>query len=156
MAEERLATEKRKQAAEELRVNREKAMEAASENADVLDSLLEKLRNGDTVGRKSRRRGGAGTAAESRPAVPTTLQLDSNASGDTADIARDMLAQLQSNGFVAAQPSSPSPVPSTSQRRRRRRLEVKSEDLRDSDDVSGLQSPIKGEASDGGVSDDIR
>jgi cytokinesis protein len=158
MADERLATEKRKQAAEELRAHREKAMEAANENADVLDSLLEKLRNGDTVVRKTRRRGGAGAGAgsESRPAVPTSLQLDSTASGDTADIARDMLAQLQSNGFVAAQPSPTFPPPSTTQRRRRKRLEVTSEDFPEQEDVGGLQSPSTEElGSEGGVSDDI-
>ncbi|EEB88346.1 hypothetical protein MPER_13864, partial [Moniliophthora perniciosa FA553] len=68
-AEERLAVEKRKQAAEEMRANREKALEAAgnNENNDVLDSLLEKLRSGDTAPRKSRRaKGAAGT----RHAVP--------------------------------------------------------------------------------------
>lgn len=95
MAEERLATEKRKQAAQEMKEHREKVAAANNESDDVLDSLLEKLRNGEGVGRKSRRTRGP---IELQPAIPLTLQLDSNEASDTADIARDMLANLQSDG----------------------------------------------------------
>lgn len=115
-----MAVEKRKLAAEEMKANRQKALEASSaqenEDTSALDTLLEKLRNGDTVGRRARR---ARPSAEPRPAIPLTLSLDETSGGtDTADIARDMLARLQSDGFEAFTPSSPTPQP---QRRRRRR-----------------------------------
>jgi cytokinesis protein len=118
--------EKRKQAAEEAKANRAKAREAASaeddENSAVLDTLLEKLRNGDNVGRRARR---ARTGAGSRPSVPLNLDTDSLLSAgktgsDTADIALNMLAQLKSNGFEAITPGSPtaSSVPNRRTRRR--------------------------------------
>jgi cytokinesis protein len=84
-----------------------------NEDDDVLDTLLEKLRNGDTVSRRNRRNR---SGNENRPSVPQSLNLD----GETpaaADVARDMLARLQSDGFVT--PASPT-VP-VAQRRRRRR-----------------------------------
>lgn len=120
--------EKRKQAAEEAKLNRERAKEAASaadENTDVLDNLLEKLRNGDNIGRKARR---ARPSAASRPAAP--LDLSAGALGnDTADLARDMLARLKSDGFDAGLPPT-SPTSSTAPpRRSRRRVRGISEDL---------------------------
>ncbi|KAJ3990055.1 hypothetical protein F5890DRAFT_875271 [Lentinula detonsa] len=122
-AEERLALQKRKQAAQEMKETRERAAAANNETDDVLDSLLEKLRNGEGVSRKSRRT----RAAEAQPAVPLTLQLDSSVVNDTADIARDMLAQLQSNGFAPmSSPTAPS-NPST-RRRTRRRMEAPTSD----------------------------
>jgi cytokinesis protein len=123
-ADEKLALEKRKQAQEESRVNRQKALdtEPTDEDSDVLDALLQKLRNGDTVSRRTRRRtrlNGDGHA------VPLSVTLDkSPAGGATADIARDMLAQLQSQGFV----TPASPTVAASQRRRRRRTETASSD----------------------------
>lgn len=121
MAEERLATEKRKQAAQEMKEHREKVAAANNESDDVLDSLLEKLRNGEGVGRKSRRTRGP---IELQPAIPLTLQLDSNEASDTADIARDMLANLQSDGFVAPIPSPTVPTNPSTRRRTRRRMEA--------------------------------
>ena len=93
---------------------------AGSEDGDtsVLDNLLEKLRNGDTVGRRARR---ARPSAENRPAMPTILNTDGNpGSGvdDTADIARDMLARLQSDGFPAFEANS-TPTPRRQTRRKR-------------------------------------
>lgn len=111
--------EKRRQAMDEQRANRQKALDAAPpvEGDDVLDNLLEKLRNGDTVGRRARR---ARPSAENRGVVPLTLTLNGTTpSDDTVDIARDMLARLQSDGFVAP----PTPTTSVAQRRRRRRTE---------------------------------
>ena len=121
-AEERAAVEKRKQAAEVQRANREKAMEASANNEDndALDSVLEKLRSGSTAPRKSRR-ARPGTSSRPRPAVPQTLAVDQNATGEAADIARDMLAQLQSN-FPMPSPSPTASVPST--RRRRKRIDT--------------------------------
>lgn len=124
LAEEQLALQKRKQAAQEMKETREKAAAATTETDDVLDSLLEKLRNGEGVGRKPRRTRGA---AELQPVVPLALQLDGT-TDDTADIARDMLAQLQSNGFVA--PISPTaPTNPSTRRRTRRRMEASTEGL---------------------------
>lgn len=58
-------------------------------------------------------------------AVPLSLTLEGASAGDaTADIARDMLAQLQSQGFV----TPASPTVANSQRRRRRRTETTSSD----------------------------
>lgn len=106
-----------------MRENREKAAAANNESDDVLDSLLEKLRNGEG-GRKSRRTRGT---AEAQPAIPLTLQLDSSAVNDTADIARDMLAQLQSNGFAPMPSPTATSNPST-RRRTRRRMEAPTSD----------------------------
>lgn len=122
-ADEKLALEKRKQAQEENRINRQKALdsEPANEDSDVLDALLQKLRNGDTVGRRTRR---TRPSVDSR-VVPLSFALEGSPAGDTtADIARDMLAQLQSQGFVTSASSS---MVAASQRRRRRRTETASE-----------------------------
>ena len=122
-----MAIQKRKQAIEESKLTRQKAQEEAvangtagpeDEDTSVLDNLLEKLRNGDTVGRRTRR---ARPSAENRPAMPTLLNTDGNpGSGvdDTADIARDMLARLQSDGFQAFDANS-TPTPRRQTRRRR-------------------------------------
>lgn len=115
MAEERAAIEKRRAAAEENKANRQKAQDAAvpNENDDVLDTLLEKLRNGDTVNRRTRRNR---SGADRRPSVPQSLNVEGETPG-TADVARDMLARLQSDGFV----TPASPTVAVSQRRRRLR-----------------------------------
>ena len=120
-AEERKAQEKRKQAAEETRANRQKALDASAtlenEDTSVLDNLLEKLRNGDTVGRKTRR---ARPTQDNPRNVPFSITADGSILGnDTADIARDMLARLKSDGFEAFAPplSSPTATPRTRRRR---------------------------------------
>jgi len=119
--DEETAAEKRRQYAEDAKVTRQKALDAAStlgsEDNQTLDKLLEQLSNGDAVGRWRRK---ARPSAESRPLIPSKLALDGSLPGpgnDTADIARDMLARLQSDGFDTFAPSSPT----TSQRRRRKR-----------------------------------
>lgn len=122
-AEEKLALEKRKQAQEESRLHRQKAIdsEPVDEDSDVLDALLQKLRNGDTVSRRTRR---TRPSTDNR-GVPLSLSIEGTSGGDaTADIARDMLAQLQSQGFV----TPASPAVAASQRRRRRRAETASSD----------------------------
>ncbi|KAJ7752130.1 hypothetical protein B0H16DRAFT_816985 [Mycena metata] len=117
LAEERAALEKRRAAADEVRAKRDKLMDETppNEDDDVLDTLLEKLRNGDTVNRRTRKNR---FGSDKRPSVPQSLNSD----GETpaaADVARDMLARLQSDGFVT--PASPT-VPVAQRRRRRRDL----------------------------------
>lgn len=110
--------EKRKQATEQLKASR--STEAMStEDANVLDNLLEKLRSGDAVKKKHKR---------PRPGE-SAVQIEGNSVNEAADIARGMLAQLQSSGFDAFEPSPVSPLPSTttfnpnnSRRSRRRDL----------------------------------
>jgi cytokinesis protein len=131
-AEERMAEQKRKRVAEETKVIRQKALDAATiqenEDTSVLDNLLEKLRNGDSVGRRPRR--ARPSTVENGASVPLTLTIDSSlsGSGDAADVARDMLARLQSDGFETFVPTTP--TLSTAQRRRRRE---KTEDSRSPD-----------------------
>jgi cytokinesis protein len=131
--EERLALEKRKAAAEEAKLNRVRAREAAAvddaENDAVLDNLLAKLRNGDNVGRKARR---TRQGAANRPAAPLDLSgaslLASGTGNETVDLARDMLARLKSDGFDAITPTSPT-TSIAPHRRSRRRIRGISEDL---------------------------
>lgn len=118
-----MAMEKRKQHADELRAAREKAAEAMStEDADVLDSLLEKLRNGDAIGTRKARR--------NKPSAVNSVPLNLEGSmpeGSTAVTALNMLAQLQSDGFVT--PTSPTERERTAQRRRRIRDPFNSDSL---------------------------
>jgi cytokinesis protein len=129
-AEERLAVQKRKQAAEDAKANRKKVTEEAlaqeAEETAALDNLLEKLRNGDNVGRRARRpRPSVASARE-----PTLLSLPDKdkdlppiaLGGTTADIARGMLEQLKTNGFVSETfaPLSPTIASSAPKRRRLR------------------------------------
>ncbi|KAJ3474158.1 hypothetical protein NLI96_g12622 [Meripilus lineatus] len=127
IADERMAMEKRKQAAEEAKASRQKAAdEAASQktaDSEALDSLLEKLRAGDGVGRKARRpRPSAANKAPSPLSLNTPSSLDSS-SDDPANLARDMLARLKSDGFEALMPSTPT-ASSSSRRRTRRKGET--------------------------------
>jgi cytokinesis protein len=130
-AEEKLALERRRQAAEDAKANRKKAENNAlaqeAEETAALDNLLEKLRNGDNVGRRARRaRPSAVSTKEVMAPPPPPADKDvaptpvSAFGGTTADIARGMLEQLKTNGFVSESftPISPTmpPVP------RRRRL----------------------------------
>jgi len=119
LAEQKASAEKRRIATEELRAARKKAQEEASENEDtsVLDNLLEKLRSGENVGRRARRT--RPSAASSTLTVDTVPSLDTE---DPAGVARDMLARLQSDGFVTLASASPKSNPYSSSRRNRRRL----------------------------------
>ena len=112
IAEQKLALERRRQAHEENRSNRQKEQEAMAgdEHEGALEKLLTDLRNGDTVSRKARRR----RPAPENQLVSLPLNLD-----DSSNVARDMLARLQSDGFEAI----PSPIVATQHRRRRRRTE---------------------------------
>lgn len=126
-AEEKAVAERRRQHAEESRVAREKALNEGTvrdpQDAAILDTLLERLRNGDTMPRKARR---------TRPSVhrlPAALTLTSNTAGSesalselgvnggalsddgtapvevVADRAKNMLAELHQAGFGAPAPS---------------------------------------------------
>lgn len=118
-AEEKRALERRKLAIEETRANRQRELEtsAPDEDDNALERLIENLRNGDTITRKARRRR---PGAEKDSTMTGNLTLDLlRPADDPTMVARDMLARLQSDGFVAP----PSPTMSTHQRRRRRRTE---------------------------------
>ena len=152
MAEERLAAEKRRQAAEESRAHRQKAVgdAGADDNEDtaVLDNLLEKLRSGYTVGRKARR---ARPNNAARPAVPLSLDPEALLAGaetgnETVDIAKDMLARLQSDGF-STQTIGKSSTSLASQRRSRRRLDKGSVDLiaGELEELANAQGPLEGD-----------
>lgn len=136
-AEERLAMERRKQAMAESRSHRQNAREQSGPQEDnaVLDNLLEKLRNGDTIGRSKARR--ARPIQEAKSAV--SLTTDGN--GDPAHLAQNMLLALQADGFdTASLPSSPT---STAPRRRtRRRAQALASEAGDSQ--SEIASPVVG------------
>ncbi|KAF8803585.1 hypothetical protein BYT27DRAFT_7225940 [Phlegmacium glaucopus] len=139
IAEEKSALERRRQAHEESRSNRQKEREAADEDGGALEKLLTDLRNGDTISRKARRRRPAPNG-HLLSALP--LNLDSpTSSNDTSHIARDMLARLQSDGFVATPPSV-----AVQHRRRRRRTEQNF----DSEEMSGSPLAIEIQGSNEG------
>jgi len=106
--------ERRRLVIEESRANRTRDTEAsgAEEDDGALERILEDLRNGDAI--RTRRRRGAGTRP-SEPLEPISTDIFN---------AKDMLAQLQSHGFVAPpSPSVASQQQQQQQRRRRRRTE---------------------------------
>jgi len=126
-AEEKRALEKRRQAAEEAKTSRRKATEDAmaqeAEETAALDNLLEKLRNGDNVGRRARRTRPSAISTR-EPTLPLPDQDTPPASalgGTTADIARGMLEQLKTNGFVSETFAPMSPTITSAPRRRRLR-----------------------------------
>lgn len=109
---------------EEARANRKDKAEQNEEEGAIMDALLEKLRNGDTV---RRRRRGPGE----RPAI-TLNDGAAQPGNETAVMALDMLQRLQSDGFI------PPPTPTTNtlnQKYKRRRTEK-------SFSVSGSSSPM--------------
>lgn len=153
-ASEREAHEKRKKAAEEMREQRNKKTDysfTAQEGGDTaaLDNLLEKLRNGDSIGRR-RNKGRAGRRAPQAPAadVPPVPKDEvneravftpTNGAENAADLARDMLARLQSDGFNAF---TPTPTQSRPPRRPRRRREAGNSDGGTEDSPAGVNTPI--------------
>lgn len=122
---------------------------AADEDGGALEKLLTNLRNGDIISRKARMR--RRPAPESQLSTPLPVILDGlTPSNDASNIARDMLARLQSDGFVA----TPSQTVTVEHRRRRRRTEqmpgspLATEIHEDNDDSSsetqGLTTLISG------------
>lgn len=124
-----MAVEKRKQAAEEFRANRQKAVETSAEDSAVLDNLLERLRNGENVGRRARR-ARPPPPNDNASAIPAIAELQDDqepeGSNDAADIARVMLARLQADGFAVDMPSTPT-LPS--RRPRRLKADVSDDDM---------------------------
>jgi len=110
---EKVAVQKRKAAAEEMKASRERKM-APDENSDALDHLLAELRNGKTVSRKARR---------ARPTAAT--EIIQPPSEDPVDAAQALLAQMQGlDAFMPQPPSIPPP-------RRRRRRKPSENDMSD-------------------------
>lgn len=110
MAEERAAVEKRRQQQEEFKASKAKATDSSpleSQDTSVLDDLLDKLRSGDAIAGRRTRRQRLGPASR----TPGPLILPTG-EGDAADIAKDMLARLKSDGFDAKIPLSPGLDPS--------------------------------------------
>ncbi|KAI6038969.1 hypothetical protein EDC04DRAFT_3112644 [Pisolithus marmoratus] len=109
-AEEKQATERRKQAMAESRKQRlnDQRSVADEEDEGVLDNLLDKLRNGDSIVRRDRKI----RKPDTKPALPV---LDTSTISDKA---KGMLAQLKADGFDASLPASPN---FTAPRRRARR-----------------------------------
>lgn len=130
-AEERSAAEKRKHAAEELRATRDKAAEMTPETADALDSLLEKLRNGETI-----RRGHQRSRPNPTPAAVVPLNMDN------PNFALDLLASMQSGGFELPVPSSPTFAASQRRRRNRRQISTFSEESSGTAPTSPLAAEV--------------
>lgn len=122
IAQERLAAEKRKQTEEEAKANRLKTQELglglSDDNRSMVDDIMAKLRNGEVVRRRKGRPSDRPTVTDlpqANPIIPT-------ATGDeTADLAMDMLARLQSDGFKTFQSVSPSSTTPKTRRTRRAR-----------------------------------
>ena len=86
-----------------------------AEETAALDNLLEKLRNGDNIGRRARR---------ARPSAVSTKELPLPPPKDKepppiGDKARGMLEQLKTNGFVSDSFMPVSPTAVSAPRRRR-------------------------------------
>lgn len=116
-AEQKASTERRKQQAEDAKAARAKAATVPTEDTTMLDSLLEKLRSGESV----KVRTGKTRRGERQKPGPSPLSLPDAGVGDTANIAKGMLAALKSDGFDPASiPLSPtSKVEPTRSRRAR-------------------------------------
>ncbi|KAH9927040.1 hypothetical protein B0H21DRAFT_763729 [Amylocystis lapponica] len=130
------------------RKNRELITEGTADQDDedtsVLDTLLEKLRNGDNVGRKSRRARSKGSRRSTAPPpLSTDILLGPDSGTDTADIARDMLARLKSDGFSTVTPVSPT-GPSATRRTRRRRGSIIKE-LSGSEQLTDNMAEVEGD-----------
>jgi hypothetical protein len=102
----------------------------------MLDSLIEKLRAGDSVkGRATRKR----NAKERTVLAPSPLSLamltqgGESAAGDAGDLARGMLAALKSDGFAPESMDQIVPIPisssTTPMSPTRRRARIKSDPL---------------------------
>lgn len=120
--EEKVQAEKRRQFQSDLRAARAQNADAAPEEGKTrqdMDTLLQNLRDGVTVGRKSRRNR-ADAGRQSISAVPLQQQLTGE--GEAADKAKDMLAALKKEGFGSASASTSSASVAGSSKPRRTRL----------------------------------
>lgn len=128
VAEERAAAMRRRQQAQDVKAAREKAEPAQAEDTTMLDSLLEKLRAGDSVKGRTRKRPTAKERA-ARPAPPPLAILqEGGENGDAGDLARGMLAALKSDGFGPDATIAPIPM-TTPMSPTKRRPRIKSDPL---------------------------
>lgn len=122
-AEERAAADRRRQQAEEVKAAKAKAEMTLEEDSTMLDSLLEKLREGESVKGRARKRP-AKDRAMRPPPTPLAMLHERNGEGggDAGDLARGMLAALKSDGFGfgATDTIVPIPMPMSPTRRRPR------------------------------------
>lgn len=140
LAEQRAVQERRIQQAEETRAARARAEAGPSEeDTAMLDTLLEKLRAGDSVkGGRGNRRPNARERLAKRPTpssliplMPSPLTvLAENGNNDAGDLARGMLAALQSDGFgPGGEGVDPSTIPVPPMSPTKRRARIKSDPL---------------------------
>ena len=147
-AEERAQIERRRRAAEEARATREATVTKGSSTETAredMDTLLAKLRAGDSVGRKTRNRSKLSAPAKSRTSVTTVPEVmeegEDKKDSDAADIAKNMLAALKMEGFTtSAAPAASSTSPNASQTYTPRRTRLRA-GMRISGSVS-LTSPM--------------
>lgn len=118
-----------------MQANRVKAKENLSESQTqdvlVLDALLDKLINGDkAAGIRTRRK---------KNAAPTRVVVPIGGESDAADIAKDLLAQLNPEGFEMKLPLSPTYA---KRRLRQRRPSSSAGGESPQPDDPGLSSPV--------------
>lgn len=104
-----MAAQKRKKQNEELRANRSRTEtngETSLSDHSALDNLLEKLRNGDSAGRRTRRRGHKHTPSK---LIMETSATKEGITDETSDKAKELLARLKA-GVLDAPDSSISPT----------------------------------------------
>ncbi|EIM20637.1 hypothetical protein WALSEDRAFT_60895 [Wallemia mellicola CBS 633.66] len=104
-AEEKASIEKRRQA-KEARAKERAAIQAAYSDPageSIMDTLLEKLKQGESAPRRRARRG---NRKSSLPPIPQGQSSVSHA-GNEAAMAADMLASLQNNGFLPSLTEAP-------------------------------------------------
>jgi hypothetical protein len=100
----------------------------------MLDSLIEKLRAGDSVkARATRKRNAKERPAPSPLSLAMLTQGGESAAGDAGDLARGMLAALKSDGFAPESMDQIVPIPisssATPMSPTRRRARIKSDPL---------------------------
>lgn len=142
-AEEKAAADKRRQYVDELRATRAQNASNMPEGhaREDMDTLLDKLRAGDSVGKKNRRNRGA-AGRQSISIAPRIAPQVTGGSGEAADIAKDMLAALKKDGLTS--PSATPNVPSsqvTKPRRSRLRGSLRGEKGEDAGSSVDLINP---------------
>ena len=119
VADERAAADRRRQQAEEAKAARAKVEVMTEGDNTMLETLLGKLRDGESV--KGRSRAGKDRARRPPPTPLATLhQRHGSEGGDAGDLARGMLAALNNGGFGfgATDTIVPIPMPMSPTRRR--------------------------------------
>jgi len=104
----------------------------------MLDSLLEKLRAGDSVKGRARKRPNAKERATRPPPTPLAMLQEGGENGDAGDLARGMLAALKSDGFGPDVTITPIPM-ATPASPTKRRTRMKSDPLL-AEELANLQN----------------